>query len=142
DDRLLEELTARLDELKTDKHPFTEKPPVERKTTWLKPELVAEVKFAEVTPDGSLRAPVFLRLRDDAKPKPRKGVRALFPRAAKEKGSDPISGVPISGVPISGEDDAEAKLILAALEGKDEKVLVKVRGEHLSFTNLSKVMWP
>ena len=40
-------------------------PPLHRPTSWLKPELVAEVSFSEWTPDGALRAPVFLRLRDD-----------------------------------------------------------------------------
>ena len=33
--------------------------------TWVRPELVAEVKFAQWTRDGHLRAPVFLRLRED-----------------------------------------------------------------------------
>lgn len=32
---------------------------------WVEPDLVCEVKFKETTPDGVLRAPVFLRLRDD-----------------------------------------------------------------------------
>jgi bifunctional non-homologous end joining protein LigD len=33
--------------------------------TWVKPELVAQVRFTEWTADGSLRHPVFLGLRDD-----------------------------------------------------------------------------
>jgi bifunctional non-homologous end joining protein LigD len=40
--------------------------------TWIAPELVAQVKFAEWTDDGVLRQPVFLGLRDD---KPAKDVR-------------------------------------------------------------------
>lgn len=36
---------------------------------WVKPKLVCEVKFQNVTKDGSLRAPVFIRLRTDKKPK-------------------------------------------------------------------------
>ena len=32
---------------------------------WVQPKLVAEVKFAEWTHDGHLRAPVYLGLRDD-----------------------------------------------------------------------------
>jgi bifunctional non-homologous end joining protein LigD len=34
---------------------------------WLKPELVAQVKFAEWTRDGKLRQPVFLGIREDKK---------------------------------------------------------------------------
>lgn len=33
--------------------------------TWVRPELVCEVKYLEFTPDGQLRAPVFLGLRED-----------------------------------------------------------------------------
>ena len=39
-----------------------------RSRRWVKPELVAQVKYAERTDDGLLRAPVFLRLRDDKPP--------------------------------------------------------------------------
>ncbi len=43
-----------------------------RKVTWLKPELIAQIKFAEWTNDGLLRQPVFLGLRKD---KQARGVR-------------------------------------------------------------------
>lgn len=36
-----------------------------RKVTWLKPDLVAQIRFAEWTNDGILRQPVFLGLRKD-----------------------------------------------------------------------------
>ncbi|MGH7996699.1 MAG: non-homologous end-joining DNA ligase, partial [Opitutaceae bacterium] len=36
-----------------------------RKVTWLKPELVAQIRFTEWTEDGLLRHPVFLGLRKD-----------------------------------------------------------------------------
>ncbi len=37
--------------------------------TWIKPELVAQIRFTEWTEEGSLRHPVFLGLRDDKKAK-------------------------------------------------------------------------
>ena len=40
-----------------------------KKVTWLKPRLVAQIKFAEWTDDGILRQPVFLGLRTDKSPK-------------------------------------------------------------------------
>lgn len=40
-------------------------PPTNEKIYWVKPELVAEVRFLLVTKDMQLRAPAFLRLRDD-----------------------------------------------------------------------------
>jgi len=46
--------------------PFSGPPPhANEKPTWVKPVLLAEVKFAEWTRDGVMRQPVFLGLRDD-----------------------------------------------------------------------------
>ncbi len=39
--------------------------PDTKTTTWVEPTLVCEVRFREWTPDGLLRHPVYLRLRDD-----------------------------------------------------------------------------
>ncbi|PPD57745.1 non-homologous end-joining DNA ligase [Dehalogenimonas etheniformans] len=65
DERLLDDLKSKMKKLVTDKSPFLSEIPFEAKTTWLKPELVAEIKYAERTRDGILRQPVFLRLRTD-----------------------------------------------------------------------------
>lgn len=62
DDRQVIELRRRLDAMHTAKCPFAEKPPLED-VVWVKPSLVAEVKFSEWTKEGILRIPVFLRLR-------------------------------------------------------------------------------
>ena len=45
--------------------PFAERVPEEKATTWLKPELVGEVKFTEWTEDGQMRHPAFMGLRSD-----------------------------------------------------------------------------
>ena len=50
------------------KSPFSN-PPSTQDVIWLKPEIVVEVTAMEVTHYGSLRAPVFLRLRDDKEPR-------------------------------------------------------------------------
>jgi bifunctional non-homologous end joining protein LigD len=42
-------------------------PSMMKKMHWVHPKFVAEIKFAEWTRDGKLRAPVFLGLRDDKK---------------------------------------------------------------------------
>ena len=39
--------------------------PAEAGAHWVRPDFAVEVRFREVTPDGLLRQPVFLRLRDD-----------------------------------------------------------------------------
>lgn len=68
DQKTLTYLAARLKPLITDKCPFAERPKPDRGMTWVKPELVAQVKFANWTQDNRLRAPVYLGLREDVKP--------------------------------------------------------------------------
>src|SRR4029077_7769270 len=43
-------------------------PSMMKKIHWIDPKFVAEIKFAEWTRDGKLRAPVFMGLREDKKP--------------------------------------------------------------------------
>lgn len=45
--------------------PFDEKVKTNSPVTWVKPELLCEIKFTEVTADGKFRHPVFLHLRND-----------------------------------------------------------------------------
>jgi bifunctional non-homologous end joining protein LigD len=61
----LAELHAKLVKLRAVKSPFLAKVKDESVTTWVKPSLVAEVKFAEWTSKGELRQPVYLGLRFD-----------------------------------------------------------------------------
>ena len=49
----------------TDKKPIPQKVPDAGNTSWVKPKLVAEVKFTEWTAAGEMRHPVFLGLRTD-----------------------------------------------------------------------------
>jgi bifunctional non-homologous end joining protein LigD len=64
DDDTLRDIGARLRGLRVAASPFSESIR-ERDVTWVKPELVAQVRFSEWTPYGRLRHPAFLGLRDD-----------------------------------------------------------------------------
>lgn len=64
----LKELHGKMQPLVQDKNPFGEKIPVNAPVTWLKPELVANIKYTEITMDGIRRHPVFLGLRKDKEP--------------------------------------------------------------------------
>jgi bifunctional non-homologous end joining protein LigD len=61
----LKELHKKLIKLETSKSPFGKKVKDEAVTTWVKPQLVAEVKFTEWTSSGEMRHPVYLGLRTD-----------------------------------------------------------------------------
>ena len=71
----------------TDMKPIPEKVPDAGNTTWVNPELVAEVKFTEWTAAGEMRHPVFLGLRTDKpatevireKPKSLRGAKPADP---------------------------------------------------------------
>jgi bifunctional non-homologous end joining protein LigD len=64
----LAELGARLRTLEILESPFADARPVPRGTHWTRPELVAQIGFAEWTAEGRLRQPRFLGLRDDKPP--------------------------------------------------------------------------
>jgi bifunctional non-homologous end joining protein LigD len=66
--QMLKEVGDRLQALATPRPPFEGPVPAEKESHWVKPELVAEVRYKEVTGDGLLRQPVFLRFRDDKRP--------------------------------------------------------------------------
>jgi bifunctional non-homologous end joining protein LigD len=76
------EVFQRFAGLETDKCPFTNLPEKRRtmwaltaeemkECRWLKPQLVAQIKFTEWTPDGHLRHASFAGMRDD------KGAREI-----------------------------------------------------------------
>jgi len=64
-DKKLAELYELFEPLITPDSPFTEIPKTNTKATWLKPEIVCEIKFTEKTSDGIFRHPVFLGIRVD-----------------------------------------------------------------------------
>jgi bifunctional non-homologous end joining protein LigD len=65
---MLEELHGKLWPLRTAKSPFAQRVKDESATTWVKPKLVAEVKFTEWTSAGEMRHPAFVGLREDKRP--------------------------------------------------------------------------
>ena len=69
DQKLLAGIFARLKPLVTDDCPFEERPKPDKGMTWVKPELVCQVRYANWTPDHRLRAPVFQGLRNDIAPR-------------------------------------------------------------------------
>ena len=77
----LRELHDKLVPLITKVKPIAEKVPSEANTTWVKPKLVAEVRFTEWTAAGEMRHPVFLGLRTD---KPATEVTRETPKPLRE----------------------------------------------------------
>ena len=68
DAAMVRTLRKRLAPLETNECPFAERRGLPKKVTWVRPEQVCEVRFANWTAEGRMRAPVFLRLREDLDP--------------------------------------------------------------------------
>lgn len=70
DEKGYAELAEMLHKLRTDKCPFEKEPELPSSVipVWVKPELVCEVKFMNLSKDLILRAPSFIRLREDKSP--------------------------------------------------------------------------
>jgi bifunctional non-homologous end joining protein LigD len=82
----------KLQELRIAECPFERAPALREKVDWVKPELVARVKYANWTTDDHLRAPVFLSLRND-----RNAKDCTFEDAKPE----PVEEIPETGSPKS-----------------------------------------
>ena len=126
DDRVIADLSKRFPKLERRAPPFVEKPPLQRPTTWIDPELVVEVTFAEWTPDGMLRAPVFQRVRDDIESRTIKGG----PKAKRAKPAR-LATPP-----------NEVAEVLQQLENKSNRIDLAVGGAKIRLTNLDRVYWP
>jgi bifunctional non-homologous end joining protein LigD len=66
--RTLAKIYKLMQPLKTKASPFVNAPKTNEPVQWIKPMLVAEVKFSEWTADYRLRHPVFIGLREDKQP--------------------------------------------------------------------------
>lgn len=64
DHKRMKAIFDRLKPLISKTSPLTPKPKI-KGVTWVRPELVCQVRYLQWTPDGNLRAPVFIGLRED-----------------------------------------------------------------------------
>jgi bifunctional non-homologous end joining protein LigD len=128
--------------------PFTETPDINKPSrfrpnpphasaTWLKPRLVCEVSFAEMTSDGVMRHPSFEGMRADKKP-----ADVVLEKAKPVKKT----------VQETNKKNTENKKKIVRAPGKsvrktllnpaEEQQVKKINGHELKFTNLSKIYWP
>jgi bifunctional non-homologous end joining protein LigD len=120
-EKSIRELHAKLEPLITPKPPFKGRPKIPRDVTWVKPELVCEVRFSEWTPDNQLRAPSFQGLRYD-----------VDPRSVRRE----------SAVAVAGDETPAGGTEGQLLSPEQKEAVVKVGAQTLKFTNLNKVFYP
>jgi bifunctional non-homologous end joining protein LigD len=124
--------------------PFTELPDINKPSRfrpnpphataiWMKPEMVCEVSFTEMTTDGIMRHPSFEAMRIDKKAK----------EVIKEKA--------INTNEIITHEEIKSKEILKPARMKDRKTFLnptdetqvrEINGHEIKFNNLNKIYWP
>jgi bifunctional non-homologous end joining protein LigD len=120
DERTLKAVLKRLEPLERKSNPFDRKPELNAPTTWVEPKTVVEVKYQGWTEEGSLRAPVFVRLRDDLDPK----------KVRKKAASTPVSA------------GSEIDEVVSQLEKSKANATLSVGGHEIKVTHLDRVYWP
>jgi bifunctional non-homologous end joining protein LigD len=140
-EKIQREMIKNFEPLITATNPFTSTPDVNKPSrfrpnppkataTWLKPELVCEISFAEVTADGVFRHPSFEGMRAD------KDATAITHETASKTNAlvtDEDNGF------VTAPKQGKVKTLL---NPKEETQVKKIKGHDLKFTNLSKIYWP
>src|SRR5574338_47658 len=170
DQKELARVHALLEPLETRESPFATRIKTNEPAHWVKPELVAEVKFTEWTSDNKLRHPVYLGLRDDKKAESVKketkaagGPGRTAPQAQAHRAGGPKrsalqpqphrAGGPkrsalqpqlhrAGGPKRSALLEAILDRLSELEDARKDGVVDLPNGDSLKVTNLHKVFWP
>jgi bifunctional non-homologous end joining protein LigD len=108
--------------------------PPNAKAIWLKPKLICEVSFAEMTSDGVMRHPSFEGMRSDKKPDA-VVLEKEIPEEEARPGRKKQDQIKITMASPTGK-------LKTLLNPTEETQVKKIKGHEIKFTNLSKIYWP
>lgn len=142
----LNDLYEKLVRLEQDASPFEVKPK-ERGAHWIKPDLVAQIKYSEWTETNSLRHPVFIALRNDKNPKDVVREQATSTKKVVEKEK------PAKTTKAKAKPEPEKKMTKEKATAKNEekpkatakktaKGKVGYDTSKVEVTNPEKIFWP
>lgn len=157
-DKQQKEMLELFKPLETENSPFKETPdynkpsrfrpnPPKANATWLKPELVCEVSFTEVTSDGVFRHPSFEGMREDKKA--RDVVREIEQPTEKIVEEDKKSEQEDKKAQQKEKNSEKEEIIAKPGKSKrktllnptDETQVRQINGNEVKFSNLSKIFW-
>jgi len=158
DDKTLRDLRDRLKPLEVTTCQLEITPKTSEPATWVKPELVCEVRHAGWTRDGILRHPAYRTLRPDLTPAdcaretdvPTSRVAQatpieMSPREASKPAKNPprsSNNAKPSNTPSRRQDPEDHADQLAELRTLHGNARWDIAGRRLPLTNLDKVLWP
>jgi bifunctional non-homologous end joining protein LigD len=115
------ELLSVMQKIEVENSPFNAEIHTNGQPHWVKPTLVCELKYAEITADSQLRQPVFVRLRPD-----KSAIDCMLERSNPEEKVMQIKLAP-SGL---------------AIDDNVDNIVVDVDHQRISLTHLNKIFWP
>jgi bifunctional non-homologous end joining protein LigD len=123
-------ILARMKKIETKKSPFTNDTDIEDVIHWVKPILVAEIKYASFTTAGKIRKPaIFLGFREDKKATEvvrEIDINKVTKQATENKG---------------GEQSEESNWSLIDKQKITSSGLFTIEGQELTLTNVEKELW-
>lgn len=120
--------------------PFGKRPKTNAPATWVKPRLVANIKFTELTSDGIFRHPVFQGLRVDKSAKEVIENHDSMKKASQEEARKPAPEKKGKVKKIVEEEAAEAPKKTAEKNPDDNEI--KFGAKKVQLTNQNKIYWP
>jgi bifunctional non-homologous end joining protein LigD len=142
--RLQADLAERLRALRISECPFVEEPSTREKAYWVKPELVARVKYGGWTEGRHLRQPRFAGLLDDHDPrgctfeKEMHSERRVNSDKTNREKRSPANVEAQSSRSVLRENELSEELESSL---RDD-IFAEIAGKTLHFTNLNKVYFP
>jgi bifunctional non-homologous end joining protein LigD len=145
DGRELDKVAKLLKTRATRQSPFSTPLKTNEPAHWVRPDLVAQVRFTEWTADRKLRHPVYLGLRDDKRARsveievPQKDETTSAKKDGKKKATRASSKPALDP---KGEVAAVVSQLQALEDARKDGVIVLPDGLKLGITNPAKVFWP
>ena len=136
----LEAIWHKLQPLTTDHSPFAKPPKTNMPATWVKPELVCEIKFTEWTAERQARHPIFMGLREDKNSKEVTIEKTTdMPAATRKSKAAPAAVAKKTKTPAAKKQPAAPAMPLDKADGKDQTITIE--NQELKVTNLNKLYW-
>lgn len=122
------EIMKKIKALITKTCPFDKVPNLGKETVWIKPSLICEVKYTELTPEGVMRHPSFQGLREDK-------TLLDFKNELPDQEEKNIIGK------SKNAKSKKQKAIDELVDTSKEQAIVTLNTHELKLTNLKKIFW-
>src|SRR5713101_5703389 len=136
DQETQKDLLAQLEKLRVARSPLHNPPKLREHVEWVRPAMVARIKYANWTEDNHLRAPVFLGIRKDRSPE-----ECTF-AAARPNETASESSAPAATSPPKTQARAPEAGFEELAHGESESLRLLVDSRTLALTHLNKIYFP